>query len=56
MNFDMASVGPEDPDTIGRKATGFLCSLVRKYSCWVLNFLGSLTRKLYVSLSNRPMS
>ncbi len=36
MNWDIFSVGPPHPLTIGLTAIGFLCIFFKKYSCCVL--------------------
>ena len=42
MNWDILSVGPPQPLTIGLTAMGFLCIFLRKYSCCVLGMLSGL--------------
>ena len=39
MNWDILSVGPPQPLTMGLTAMGFLCIFLRKYSCCVLGML-----------------
>ena len=36
MSWEILSVGPPHPLTMGLTAIGFLCIFLRKYSCWVL--------------------
>ena len=36
ISWEIFSVGPPQPLTIGLTAMGFLCIFLRKYSCWVL--------------------
>lgn len=35
ISWEIFSVGPSQPLTIGLTAMGFLCIFLRKYSCWV---------------------
>ena len=52
--FDMFSVGPFVPDTIGRISCGVLWILRRKCSRWVMTSLVSLYRNLYFVSSISP--
>ena len=43
ISWEIFSVGPPQPLTIGLTAIGFLCIFFRKYNCWVLGG-GSISR------------